>query len=379
MSASALFSALTLRGLVLRNRVVLSPMCQYSAVEGLANDWHLAHLGKFATGGMGLVFTEATAVERDGRITHGDLGLWSDAHIEPLARAVRFVKANGAAAGIQIAHAGRKASMQRPWHGNGPLDDTDRARGEDTWNVIAPSAVPLDTGWLVPHAMSLADIARVKAAFVATAKRALDAGFDVAEVHGAHGYLLHEFLSPISNLRTDAYGGSFDNRIRLALEITEAVRAVWPDDRPLFFRVSAVDGVDGGWTLDESVSLARRLKSLGVDVVDCSSGGIAGSATAARIKRFPGFQVPYAAQIRHDVGVPTMAVGLIMEPRMAEDILQRREADLIAIGREALHDPHWALHAEAALGIDNGFATWPPQYGWWLDKRQQALGRTPMA
>jgi 2,4-dienoyl-CoA reductase-like NADH-dependent reductase (Old Yellow Enzyme family) len=231
----------------------------------------------------------------------------------------------------------------------------------------------------VPHAMSLADIARVKAAFVATAKRALDAGFDVAEVHGAHGYLLHEFLSPISNLRTDAYGGSFDNRIRLALEITEAVRAVWPDDRPLFFRVSAVDGVDGGWTLDESVSLARRLKSLGVDVVDCSSGGIAGSATAARIKRFPGFQVPYAAQIRHDVGLPTMAVGLIMEPRMAEDILQRGEADLIAIGREALHDPHWALHAEAALGIDNGFATWPPQYGWWLDKRQQALGRKPMA
>jgi 2,4-dienoyl-CoA reductase-like NADH-dependent reductase (Old Yellow Enzyme family) len=377
-AAPLLFSPLTLHGVALRNRTVLSPMCQYSAVEGLANDWHLAHLGKFASGGFGLVFTEATAVEREGRITHGDLGLWSDAHIEPLARAVRFVKSQGAAAGIQIAHAGRKASMQRPWHGNGPLDDTDRARGEDTWNVIAPSAIPLDAGWLVPHEMSLSDIARLKTAFVATAKRAIACGFDVAEVHGAHGYLLHSFLSPIANRRTDAYGGSLENRLRLPLEITEAVRAAWPDDRPLFFRISSVDGVDGGWTLEESLVLAQRLKALGVDVVDCSSGGISGSATAARIKRFPGFQVPYAAQIRRDVGIATMAVGLIMEAQMAEDILQRGEADLIAIGREALADPHWALHAEAALGVDNGFASWPPQYGWWLDKRQQALGRKPM-
>ena len=373
MTKPLLFTPLQLRGLTLKNRLVISPMCTYTAHEGVANDWHLVHLGKLASGGAGMVFTEVVAVARDGRITHGDLGLWSDEQIEPLARVVRFMKSQGAAAAIQIGHAGRKASMQRPWHGNGPLDDTDRARGEVVWPVAAPSAIPLDAGWLEPHALTLDDIAKLRADWRATAKRALAAGFDVAEVHGAHGYLLHEFLSPLSNRRDDAYGGSFDNRVRLALEIAADVRAIWPQDRPLFFRVSSVDGLDGGWTIEDSVELAKRLKAIGVDVIDCSSGGLMGSATAARVKRFPGFQVPFAAQIRRESGMTAMAVGLILEPQQAEGILKNGEADLIAIGREALADPNWPLHAEAALGIDNEFASWPEQYGWWLDKRKKGM------
>ena len=373
MTKPLLFTPLQLRGLTLKNRLVISPMCTYTAHEGIANDWHLVHLGKLASGGAGMVFTEVVAVARDGRITHGDLGLWSDEQIEPLARVVRFMKSQGAAAAIQIGHAGRKASMQRPWHGNGPLDDTDRARGEVVWPVAAPSAIPLDAGWLEPHALTLDDIAKLREDWRATAKRALAAGFDVAEVHGAHGYLLHEFLSPLSNRRDDAYGGSFDNRVRLALEIAADVRAIWPQDRPLFFRVSSVDGLDGGWTIEDSVELAKRLKAIGVDVIDCSSGGLMGSATAARVKRFPGFQVPFAAQIRRESGMTAMAVGLILEPQQAEDILKNGEADLIAIGREALADPNWPLHAEAALGIDNEFASWPEQYGWWLDKRKKGM------
>ena len=373
MTTPLLFTPLQLRGLTLKNRLVISPMCTYTAHEGIANDWHLVHLGKLASGGAGMVFTEVVAVARDGRITHGDLGLWSDEQIEPLARVVRFMKSQGAVAAIQIGHAGRKASMQRPWHGNGPLDDTDRARGEVVWPVAAPSAIPLDAGWLEPHALTLDDIAKLREDWRATAKRALAAGFDVAEVHGAHGYLLHEFLSPLSNRRDDAYGGSFDNRVRLALEIAADVRAIWPQDRPLFFRVSSVDGLDGGWTIEDSVELAKRLKAVGVDVIDCSSGGLMGSATAARVKRFPGFQVPFAAQIRRESGMTAMAVGLILEPQQAEDILKNGEADLIAIGREALADPNWPLHAEAALGIDNEFASWPEQYGWWLDKRKKGM------
>jgi len=368
-----LFQPLELRGVTLKNRIVISPMCQYSATEGLANDWHFAHLARFAMGGAALVFTEAAAVERDGRITHGDVGIWSDAHIEPLKRITTFLKGNGALPAIQLAHAGRKASMQRPWHGNGPLDDTDRARGEDVWPVSAPSPIPMDKGWLTPHAMTLEDIARLRKSWIAATRRALDAGFEVIEVHGAHGYLLHEFLSPLSNHREDAYGGSFDNRIRLALEIVADVRAAWPADKPLFFRVSSVDGVDGGWTLEDSIALARRLAPLGVDMMDCSSGGLMGSATAARVKRYPGFQVPYAAAVRREAGIPAMTVGLILEPDQAEEILRKGEADLIAIGREALRNPHWPLHAEEALGVDNEYASWPVQTGWWLDKRKKSL------
>lgn len=373
MSSPLLFTPTKLRGVTLRNRIVISPMCQYSAHEGIVNDWHLVHLGKLASGGAGMVFTEAAAVAREGRITHGDIGLWADEQVPPLRRINAFMKSQGAVPAVQLAHAGRKASMQRPWHGNGPLDDTDRARGEDVWPIVAPSAIPMDQGWLEPHALSLAEITDLRAHWKAATQRALAAGFEALEVHGAHGYLLHEFLSPLSNKRDDAYGGSFDNRIRLALEIAGDVRALWPDHLPLFFRISSVDGVDGGWTLEDSIALGRRLKAVGVDVIDCSSGGLMGSATAARVKRYPGFQVPYAAAIREATGMTTMTVGLILEAEQAEAILQKGEADLIAIGREALFNPHWPLHAEAALGIDNEFASWSEQYGWWLDKRKKSL------
>jgi 2,4-dienoyl-CoA reductase-like NADH-dependent reductase (Old Yellow Enzyme family) len=373
MPKPLLCSPLTLRGLQLRNRVVISPMCQYSAVEGMAGDWHFAHLARFGIGGAGLVFTEAAAVERNGRITYGDLGIWSDAHIAPLARIAAFLKSQGAVPAMQLAHAGRKASMQRPWHGNGPMDDSDRARGEQVWPVVAPSAIPVDKGWLVPHELTLDEIDRLKAHWRGATVRAREAGFEVVEVHGAHGYLIHEFLSPLSNKRTDAYGGDLQGRMRLALEIAGIVRENWPADRPVFFRVSSSDGVEGGWTLDDSVALARRLKALGIDVIDCSSGGIAGSATAAKIKRTLGFQVPYAQRIRQDAGIQTMAVGLILEAHQAEAILQAGQADLIAIGRQALFNPNWALHAELALGVENEFASWPVQAGWWLVRRQRSL------
>jgi 2,4-dienoyl-CoA reductase-like NADH-dependent reductase (Old Yellow Enzyme family) len=368
-----LFTPITLRGIELRNRVVISPMCQYSAQEGMANDWHFAHLAQFAIGGAGLVFTEAAAIERNGRITHGDLGIWSDLHIAPLARITAFLKANGAVPAIQLAHAGRKASMQRPWHGNGPMDDSDRARGENVWQVVAPSSVPVDNGWLVPHELSLGEIAQLKEHWKAAAARSLQAGFDVVEVHGAHGYLLHEFLSPVSNKRADQYGGSLANRMRLPLEVARIVRDAWPQDKPVFFRVSSVDGVDGGWTLDDTVTFAKELKAIGIDVIDCSSGGIAGSATAARVKRTLGFQVPFAARIKAEAGIPTMAVGLILQPQQAEEIVQGGQADLIAIGRQALFNPHWPLHAQLALSAEDDFASWPVQYGWWLDKRQRSL------
>jgi 2,4-dienoyl-CoA reductase-like NADH-dependent reductase (Old Yellow Enzyme family) len=370
---SLLFSPLTLRGIVLRNRVVISPMCQYSAQDGLANDWHFAHLAKFSSGGAGLIFTEAAAIEPNGRITHGDLGIWSDAQVAPLARITRFIKSQGAVPAIQIGHAGRKASMQRPWHGNGPMNESDRARGEQVWQVIAPSAVPVDNGWLVPHELTLEEIAQLKQQWKAATLRSLEAGFDVVEVHGAHGYLLHEFLSPLSNKRTDQYGGSLAARMRLPLEVARIVRDHWPTDKPVFFRVSSTDAVEGGWSIEDTVALARELKALGIDVLDCSSGGIAGSATAARVKRTLGFQVPFAARVKAEAGIPTMAVGLILEPHQAEAILQNGQADLIAIGRQALFNPHWALHAQIALDAEGDFATWPVQYGWWLDKRQRSL------
>jgi 2,4-dienoyl-CoA reductase-like NADH-dependent reductase (Old Yellow Enzyme family) len=368
-----LFTPLTLRGLTLKNRVVVSPMCQYSANDGMANDWHFAHLAKFATGGAGTVFIEATAIESNGRITHGDVGIWSQAHVLPLQRITAFLKAHGAAPAIQLAHAGRKASMQRPWHGNGPLDDTDRARGEDVWPIVAPSALPLDTGWLVPHELTLGEIAQLKEHWRAATLRAREAGFDVVEVHGAHGYLLHEFLSPLSNKRTDSYGGERSGRMRLALEVAEIVRENWPSDLPVFYRVSSIDGLEGGWSIEDTVALAKELKARGIDVMDCSSGGLAGSATAARVKRTLGFQVPFSERVRKEAAMQTMAVGLILEPEQAEAVLQAGQADLIAIGRQVLFNPSWPLHAEISLGADNDFASWPVQYGWWLDKRQRSL------
>jgi 2,4-dienoyl-CoA reductase-like NADH-dependent reductase (Old Yellow Enzyme family) len=374
MAQPLLISPVTLRGATLRNRIVISPLCQYSAVDGMANDWHFAHLARFALGGAGAFFVEATAVHKDGRITHGDMGLWSDAHIAPLQRIADFLRAQGAVPAIQLGHAGRKASMQRPWHGNGPLDGSDRARGEDVWRIVAPSAVAMDEGWLTPVELSPAEMAELREHFRRAALRAAAAGFDIVELHGAHGYLLHSFLSPLSNRRNDAYGGGRAGRMRFPLEIAETVRAAWPKDRPMFYRTSSVDGIDGGWTLDDTVALARELKARGVDVVDCSSGGIAGSATAARIARHPGFQVPFAERVKREAGIKTMAVGLIMEPQQAEAVLQAGQADLIAIGRQALYDPNWPLHAERALGGDTAdFERWPVQAGWWLERRERGL------
>lgn len=376
-SRPLLFTPLQLRSVTLKNRIVISPMCQYSAEEGVANDWHFAHLARYAIGGAGLVFTEASAVERNGRITHGDLGLWNDAQVAPLKRITDFLKSQGAVPAMQLAHAGRKSSMQRPWHGNGPIDDSDRARGEDVWPVVAPSAIPMDQGWLTPHQLSLDEIRALQEHWRKATLRTIAAGFDVLELHGAHGYLGHEFLSPLSNKRSDQYGGSLANRMRFVLELAEILRATWPQDKPLFTRVSSVDGVEGGRTLDDTVVLAKELKARGVDVLDCSSGGLLGSATAARIKRGPGFQVPFAERVKKETGMATMAVGLILDPHHAEEILQSGQADLIAIGRQALYNPSWPLHAEVALGAQGEYESWPVQYGWWLDKRQHIM--TPEA
>ncbi|BBK43297.1 NADH:flavin oxidoreductase / NADH oxidase [Allostella vacuolata] len=377
MTLPPLFTPIALRGVTARNRIALSPMCQYCATDGLADDWHLVHLGKFAQGGAGIVFVEATAVEARGRITYGDLGLWSDAHAGPLARIARFLAAHGALPAIQLAHAGRKASMQRPWQGNGALTEADQAGGERAWPVVAASAVPLDEGWLVPEALDAPGLATVRAAWRDATLRAAAAGFAVLEVHSAHGYLLHSFLSPLANRRNDAYGGDLAGRMRFPLEVVETVRAAWPADRPLFVRISSVDGLDGGWTLEDSVAYARELKARGVDVVDCSSGGLAGSATAGRAApRGLGFQVPYAARIRADAGIATMAVGLILEPAQADAIVASGQADIVAIGRELMNQPNWPVHAARALGLpDRGFGEWPQQYGWWLERRERQLDR----
>lgn len=371
-----LFEPLALRGLTLKNRVVISPMCQYSAERGRTTDWHLVHLGRFAIGGAGLVIVEATAVTEDGRITHGDVGLWSDEQIDGLARIAAFMKAHGAAAGVQLAHAGRKGSSQRPWHGNGPVDGSDLARGEKPWRTVAPSPLPVSEGWHVPHELSKTEIAGITAAFAAAARRAVRAGFDVTEIHAAHGYLLHAFLSPWSNKRDDEYGGDRAGRMRLPLEVARAVRKEWPSDRPLFVRVSATDYIEGGLTVDDTVAFAHELKALGVDVIDASSAGITGTATNARIPRFYGHQVGFADRIRREAGIATMAVGLIVAAKQAEAIVRDGHADLVAIAREALYDPNWALHAQAelegALGT-RSFASWPDQSGWWLERREPLL------
>ena len=369
-----LFSPLQLRGLAIRNRVVISPMCQYSADDGFANDWHLVHAGKFAQGGAGIVFLEATAVLPEGRITHGDLGLWRDEQVPALARIAAFVRGQGAVPAIQLGHAGRKSSMSRPWEGNGPLTPELIAAGSIPWETIAPSAAPIGPGWMTPRAMQEADFERLRDAFGAAARRAVTAGFDIAEVHAAHGYLLHSFLSPLSNQRTDRYGGDLEGRMRFPLEVARILREAWPADRPVFFRCSSVDNDAAGWSIEDSVVLARRLVEIGIDVVDCSSGGIAGSATAsATAPRGLGFQVPFAERIRRDAGIATMAVGLIIEPEQAEAVLADGKADLVAIAREALYDPNWALHAAAALGADDRFDKWPRQYGWWLTRRESVL------
>ncbi len=374
-AVSALYSPFTVRGLTVKNRLALPPMCQYSAEEGLANDWHLVHLGGFAQGGFGLVTVEATAVEAAGRITHGDVGLWHDGQIEPLARIVRFLHGQRAKASIQLAHAGRKASMQRPWYGNGPLGAEDLARGDRPWPVVAATDQPLGPDWLVPKALSHEEIARIVESFVAAAHRAIAAGFDVIEIHGAHGYLLHSFLSPATNTREDEYGGDLAGRMRFGLEVARALRATVPDDMPLFYKVSSIDYEPGGLTFEETLAFARELAAAGVDLVVCSTGGLSGSATASTMKRTLGYQVRYAAGIRQEVGVATQAVGLIVDAAMAGQIVLDGQADLIAIGRQSLFDPFWPLHELAKLPEPplDAWAEWPEQYAWWLSRREGLL------
>ncbi|MEM6987754.1 MAG: NADH:flavin oxidoreductase/NADH oxidase [Pseudomonadota bacterium] len=375
---STLFSPITVRGVTFPNRIAVSPLCMYSAIDGLAQPFHFAHLSTFARGKSGLVFTEATAVEAVGRITPACLGIWSDEHADALKPITAFIESMGCVPGIQLAHAGRKAACTPPFAGGGkPLDADDPA----AWQVVGPATDPVAPGFQVPRQLSESDIADLVACFATAAKRSVAAGFKVIEIHGAHGYLLHSFLSPLSNTRNDQYGGDRAGRMRFPLEVCAAVRAAVGDDMPLFFRVSAVDGRAEGWQLDDSVALADALHGVGIDVVDCSSGGITGAPRFRQTDdnkpldkssaRQPGFQVPYAERIRRETDMLSMAVGVIIEPQQAEEIVAGGQADFVALGREIMHNPFWPLHAAHELGADPDFAMWPPQYGWAVDRRDQ--------
>lgn len=346
-----LFTPFSLRSVTFPNRIGVSPMCQYSSEDGFANDWHLVHLGSRAQGGAGLVMMEASAVTAEGRISIADLGIWKDEHVPGLERIARFVHGQGARVGIQLAHAGRKASMSSPFGGEHLL-----SAEEGGWQPVAPSAVAFGPGYATPRALENSEIAGVVRAFAEAARRALAAGFDFVEIHGAHGYLIHEFLSPLANKRTDEYGGSLQNRARFGLEVAEAVRAAWPENLPLLMRISATDWVEGGWTVDESVELARGLKERGVDLVDVSSGGM---TPDAKIAVGPGFQAPFAARIRKEAGVATAAVGMITEPEQANALVAEGSADMVMLARQMLRDPYFAVHAAEALGET---ASWPKQY-----------------
>jgi 2,4-dienoyl-CoA reductase-like NADH-dependent reductase (Old Yellow Enzyme family) len=371
-----LFEPFTLRGVRTRNRIVVSPMSQYRAQEGFANDWHLVHLGRFALGGAGLVFCEATAVQANGRRTHGDLGLWSDAQIDGLAAVARFLEREGAVAGVQLAHAGRKASERRPWHGETPVDSEDiTPRGENPWPAVGPSAIPYAEGWPAPAEMSVEDIAEVVDAFRAAAERAREAGFRVIEIYAAHGFLIHQFYSPIANQRRDAYGGSLEGRCRLAGQVAAAVREVWPDQYPLIFRLSLTDWRADGWQVDDAIHLARQLKHLGVDAIDCSSGGISGRERPQGMTLEHGFQLPLAERVRKAAGIPTIGVGLLWDPKRIDRALHQGQVDLVALARELLDDPNWPLHAARELGADEDHRMWHPEFGWWLEKRARAVRR----
>jgi len=348
-----LLTPLVIRDVTFRNRIAVAPMCQYSAEDGFANDWHLVHLGSRAVGGAGHVMVEATAVAPEGRITPGDLGIWSQAQIEPLERVAKFIKSQRSVAGIQLAHAGRKASCEPPWKGG-------RALGRDAgvWPVVGPSAIPFDDKSPVPAPLGGEAIEAILAAFESAAWRALEAGFEVIEIHAAHGYLLHEFLSPISNNRMDDYGGSLENRMRLLLQVAERLRVVVPDELPLFVRISATDWVTGGWDIDQSVELAKRLKTLGVDLIDVSSGGL---TPTARIPLQRGFQVPFARRIRNEAEICTGAVGMISDAQHADEIITGGDADLVLIAREFLREPYWGLNTEHKLDSE---PQWPIQYGY---------------
>lgn len=367
-------SPLALRGLTLKNRVMISPMCMYSAHDGIADDFHLVHLARFALGGAGLVFAEATAVNPTGRITAGCVGLWNDVQEQALARVAALLHRLGAAAGIQLNHSGRKGSSERPWEGSGPLSRSSTPDRAFDWTTVGPTAEVAGRDWPAVHALTADEIAGLVLDFGAAAQRASRAGFDVIELHCAHGYLLHQFLSPLSNQRTDAYGATLAGRMRFALEAAQAVRAHWPADKPMFARLSTVDGIDVGWSLEDSICFARELKARGVDVIDCSSGGMKLPRDKQLVSRTQGFHVPYAHAMRERAGMPTVAVGLIREFDFARAVLREGKADLIAIAREALYNPNWA--GQALLDEDGpaGWNRWPPQHGWWLERRAGAAG-----
>jgi 2,4-dienoyl-CoA reductase-like NADH-dependent reductase (Old Yellow Enzyme family) len=354
-----LFGSVAIRGVSLRNRVAMSPMCQYSSQEGLANDWHFVHLGNRAAGGVGLVMVEATAVTRDGRITPADMGIWDDNHVEPLARIARFVESQGAVPGIQLAHAGRKASCDVPWRGGKRL----KGPAEGGWSVVAPSPIPFGADDPAPVPLDEAGIEGVIKAFEAAAKRALAAGFRLIEIHAAHGYLLHEFLSPLANVRTDRYGGSLENRMRFPLEVAGRLRSLLPQETPLFVRISATDWVEGGWDVEQSIVLAGSLREIGVDLIDVSSGAI---VPHVKIPVGPGYQVPFAKRIRYESKIKTGAVGMIKDPAQARSIITGGDADLVLLGRELLREPYWVLKAQEQMGLE---PHWPVQYGYAVKRR----------
>ncbi len=371
---STLFSPFQLRDISFKNRIAVSPMSQYRAIDGVANDWHMVHLGRFALGGAGLVYAEATAVEQDGRRTHGDLGIWNDEQVESLRPITKFLEAEGAVPGIQLAHAGRKASERRPWHNETPVDEEDVSeRGEHPWTAIAPSAIPYADGWPTPEAMSEADIARVISSFGDAAKRSMEAGFKVIEVYAAHGFLIHQFLSLIANQRTDQWSGSLENRARFAVEIAKSIRNNWSDAYPLAFRLSATDWLDGGLEVEDTVEVARMLKAAGVDMIDCSTGGVGGKERPRRMVIEQGFQVPFAQQVKADSDISTMAVGFLWDAEKCEEIIASGQADMIALARELLDDPNWVLHAEQKLELNENHKNWPIEAGWWLMKRDRLL------
>ena len=374
---STLFSPVTIRGVTFPNRVVVSPLCMYSAVDGLAQPWHFAHLSTFARGKAGLVFAEATAVEAIGRITPHCLGIWSDEHVKVLQPITAFIDQMGCVPGIQLAHAGRKASTSAPFNGGTPL----ASDHPDAWATVGPSAAAVADNFPVPRELSVEDLDALTETFVQAAKRSLEAGFRVIELHGAHGYLLHSFLSPLSNLRTDQYGGDIHGRMKFPLQVTRAVREAVGESVPLFFRISAIDGGTDGWSMDDSVVLANELASNGVDIVDCSSGGIAGAPRfrtddegkplTKSSARTPGFQVPYADRIQNETSLKSMAVGVIVDPHQAEEIVTSGKAEFVALGREIMHDPFWPLRAAMTLGDDPDYSMWPQQYKWAVDRRAQ--------
>jgi len=365
-----LFEPMRIRGLTLRNRIVVSPMATYSAVDGHATEWHVQHIGKLAAGGAGLVFVEQSSVNTQGRITHGCLGIWDDAQVAGHKRLTDLVRSLGAASALQIAHSGRKGSSQRPWEGGGPLSED-----EGLWTACAPSSIPFDKSWPAPAEMTQADIEALVEDYRNAFRRALEANYDVVELHCAHGYLMHSFLSPLGNQRTDEYGGDRESRMRLPLRIAKMMREMWPDERPCFVRISSVDGVGVGWAIEDSVAYAAELKKIGIDVVDCSSGGFKLPGENSLVARTPGFQLPFSERIRLETGILTMGVGLIRTPDGAAEVLTEGKADLVALGRELLWNPNWPAQIAVEAGVKTGWEMWPEQYNWWLRRRQVQQGR----